>query len=233
MLEINGIAAFHPAASDGDDVVIYNDYGREKEATRFHFLRSQEKKEKGIPNLCLADFIAPAESGITDVMGFFAVTAGKGIEPWIRKFEEANDDYSNIMLKILADRLAEAFAEYLHERVRKEYWGYNKQENLTPADMLKEAYQGIRPAPGYPACPEHSEKVTLFDTVGVPGKTGIILTENYMMIPAASVSGYYFAHPDSKYFNLGRVLEDQVTDYAKRKNLSFQEAGSLLSASLA
>ena len=233
MLEINGIAAFHPAASDGDDVVIYNDYGREKEATRFHFLRSQEKKEKGIPNLCLADFIAPAESGITDVMGFFAVTAGKGIEPWIRKFEEANDDYSSIMLKILADRLAEAFAEYLHERVRKEYWGYDKQENLTPADMLKEAYQGIRPAPGYPACPEHSEKVTLFDTLGVPGKTGIILTENYMMIPAASVSGYYFAHPDSKYFNLGRVLEDQVTDYAKRKNLSFQEAGSLLSASLA
>ena len=229
MLEISGMAAFYPAASKGDDVIVYNNYERDREVTRFHFLRNQEKKEGGAPNLCLADFIAPVESGITDVMGLFAVTAGKGIAQWTGKFEDAGDDYSSIMLKILADRLAEAFAEYLHEMVRKEYWGYASGENLMPHDMLKEQYRGIRPAPGYPACPEHSEKATLFEILGAPEKTGIELTENYMMTPAASVSGYYFAHPESRYFNIGRILEDQVQDYAARKGISTEKAMQLLS----
>ena len=229
MLEINGIAVFYPAASSGDDVIIYNDPDREKEMARFHFLRNQEKKEAGVPNLCLADFIAPAETGIADFMGLFAVTAGKGIGRWIKKFEDDHDDYSSIMLKILADRLAEAFAEYLHERVRKEYWGYDGDENFSPPELLKETYRGIRPAPGYPACPEHSEKEILFKVLGAPEKTGIMLTESYMMQPAASVCGYYFAHPESRYFNIGRVLEDQVIDYATRKGITAPQASTLLS----
>jgi 5-methyltetrahydrofolate--homocysteine methyltransferase len=233
MLEINGIASLFPAVSSGDDVIIYNNYEREREVARFHFLRNQEKKEENMPNLCLADFIAPAETGITDTMGLFAVTAGKGIEPWVKSFEDDNDDYSSIMLKILADRLAEAFAEFLHEKVRKEYWGYAKDEELSLPELLKESYQGIRPAPGYPACPEHSEKVTLFEVLDAPEKAGITLTENFMMQPAASVSGYYFAHPESRYFNLGRILDDQVEDYAKRKKLGLDQTRKLLSSSLA
>jgi 5-methyltetrahydrofolate--homocysteine methyltransferase len=230
MLEINGMAAFYPAASLGDDVIIYNGYEKEKEVSRFHFLRNQEKKDQGVPNLCLADFIAPLDSGITDVMGFFAVTAGKGIEKWIKKFTAENDDYSSIMLKILADRLAEAFAEYLHERVRRDYWGYAREEELNPQELLKEIYQGIRPAPGYPACPEHSEKEKLFDVIGAPEKTGIELTENFMMTPGASVCGYYFAHPESKYFNIGLILDDQVRDYAERKKIPDEKAMRLLSS---
>jgi 5-methyltetrahydrofolate--homocysteine methyltransferase len=230
MLGISGAAAFYPAASLGDDVIVFNNYNRDEEVTRFNFLRNQEQKEAGIPNLCLADFIAPLESGITDVIGLFAVTAGKGIEPWVKMFEADNDDYSSIMLKVLADRLAEAFAEYLHEQVRKEYWGYSKDENIKPEELLRETYRGIRPAPGYPACPEHSEKEKLFDLLKAGEKSGITLTENYMMIPAASVSGYYFAHPGSKYFNVGRVLEDQVKDYAARKKISYEEAKKLLAS---
>jgi 5-methyltetrahydrofolate--homocysteine methyltransferase len=228
ILGISGIAAFYPAVSVGDDVMVFNNYSRDAEIARFHFLRNQELKKAGTPNLCLADFIAPAESGITDVIGLFAVTAGKGIEPWVKKFEKENDDYSSIMLKVLADRLAEAFAEYLHMKVRKEYWGYAADEKLEPADLIRESYQGIRPAPGYPACPDHSEKVNLFDLLQVTGKTGISLTENYAMYPAASVSGFYFAHPASKYFHVGRVLDDQITDYAARKNISIEKAAGLL-----
>ena len=229
MLGISGTAAFYPAASCGDDVIVYNNFEREKELTRFRFLRNQEQKEPGVPNLCLADFIVPEDNDVTDVMGFFAVTAGKGIEKWVKKFEEANDDYSSIMLKVIADRLAEAFAEYMHERVRKEYWGYDKDENLKPEELLKEKYRGIRPAPGYPACPEHSEKSKLVNLIGAGQKTGITLTDNFMMKPAASVCGYYFAHPESKYFNIGRILEDQVEDYAKRKRISVEKASKLLS----
>jgi 5-methyltetrahydrofolate--homocysteine methyltransferase len=228
MLEINGIAAIYPAASWGDDVIIYNPQ-RDREIARFNFLRNQEKKEDGAANPCLADFIAPVESAAGDFMGLFAVTAGKGIERWIKKFEDDRDDYSSIMLKILADRLAEAFAEYLHEKVRKEYWGYSRDEDLSLPEMLKESYRGIRPAPGYPACPEHSEKIKLFQALGAQEKAGIQLTESFMMMPAASVCGYYFAHPESRYFNIGRVLEDQVADYAARKGITVDEASQLLS----
>ncbi len=229
MLEISGVAGFYPAVSSGDDVIVYNNDNRVQELTKFLFIRNQEQKEPGIPNLCLADFIAPADTGVTDYLGLFAVTAGKGIEKWVRKFEAANDDYSSIMLKVLADRLAEAFAEYLHERVRKEYWGYASDENLSPAELLKESYRGIRPAPGYPACPEHSEKARLFSLLRATENAGISLTESYMMSPAASVCGYYFAHPESRYFNIGRILDDQVNDYAVRKEISAQEARGLLS----
>lgn len=229
MLGISGVAGFYPAVSVNEDVIVYNNPEKEKEINRFSFLRNQEHKEPGVPNLCLSDFIAPAESGVTDYIGLFAVTAGKGIEKWVNKFEAENDDYSSIMLKVLADRLAEAFAEYLHERVRKEYWGYAKEETLSPQDMIKEKYRGIRPAPGYPACPEHSEKEKLFDLLGATEKTGISLTESYMMSPGASVSGYYFAHPESRYFNIGRVLEDQVEAYAGRKQIPVENAKQLLS----
>ncbi|TVR74275.1 MAG: methionine synthase [Marinilabiliales bacterium] len=229
MLGLKGIAGFFPAASEGDDVLIYDGTSENRVIERFLFLRNQEKKDPGVPNLCLADFIAPAESGITDYIGFFAVTAGLAIDKWVSRFTKAGDDYSSIMLKILADRLAEAFAEYLHERVRKEFWGYVPEEDLTPAELLKEGYKGIRPAPGYPACPEHSEKERLFKLLDVTAETGIKLTESYMMDPAASVCGYYFAHPESRYFNIGRVMDDQVTDYAVRKQVSVEQARKLLS----
>ncbi|MFO7924139.1 MAG: methionine synthase [Bacteroidales bacterium] len=229
MLGLSGVTGFYPAASYGDDVIIYSSHSEKKEIERFLFLRNQEQKEPGVPNLCLADFIAPVDSEQSDYIGLFAVTAGKGIEKWVKKFEDSNDDYSSIMLKVLADRLAEAFAEYLHERVRKEYWGYAKDENLNPDELLKESYRGIRPAPGYPACPEHSEKTRLFDLLGATEKTGISLTESFMMMPAASVCGYYFAHPESRYFNIGRILNDQVEDYAIRKQITTEEARKLLS----
>ncbi len=229
MLEMKGIAGFFPAASEDDDVLVYNDESGKKVVERFLFLRNQEKKDPGVPNLCLADFIAPASAGVTDYLGFFAVTTGLGIEEWTFRFTKSGDDYSSIMLKVLADRLAEAFAEYLHERVRKEYWGYAPDEDLSPTQMIKEEYRGIRPAPGYPACPEHSEKERLFSLLDVTAKTGISLTESYMMDPAASVCGYYFAHPESRYFNIGRVLDDQVTDYASRKGVSVEQARKLLS----
>ena len=229
MLRLSGIAGFYPAASDGDDVIIYSSPPKKEEIERFLFLRNQDKKDPGVPNLCLADFIAPAESGVTGYIGLFAVTAGLGIEKWVTRFTEAGDDYSSIMLKVLADRLAEAFAEYLHERVRKEYWGYAADESLSPAEMLKEEYRGIRPAPGYPACPEHSEKERLFRLLDVTAKTGIRLTESYMMDPAAAVCGYYFAHPGSRYFNIGRITDDQVEDYARRKKVPAGLARELLS----
>lgn len=228
MLQAGGIAALFPAVSSGDDVVICNNYEKEQELARFCFLRNQEEKEKGIPNLCLSDFIAPAESGITDVMGLFAVTAGKGIEPWVKKFEADNEDYKSIMLKILADSLAEAFAEYLHTQVRKEYWGYAGDEDLQPEELIRGDFRGIRPAPGYPACPEHSEKTRLFNLLKVEERTGISLTENFAMYPSASVCGYYFAHPESKYFTVGKILDDQVRDYAGRKKVSEGQARKLL-----
>ncbi len=229
MLGLKGISGFFPAASEGDDVLIYKDESRNIVVERFLFLRNQDKKDPGVPNLCLADFIAPAESGITDYIGFFAVTAGLGVEKWVSRFTEAGDDYSSIMLKVLADRLAEAFAEYLHKQVRKEYWGYAPDESLSPAEMLKEEYRGIRPAPGYPACPEHSEKERLFRLLDVTANTGIRLTESYMMDPGASVCGYYFAHPGSRYFNIGRITDDQVEDYARRKKVPAGQARELLS----
>ena len=182
--------------------------------------------------MSLADFIAPKESGMKDYLGGFAVTAGIGLEQWTEKFEKDLDDYNSILMKVLADRMAEAFAELIHERVRKEFWGYSKDENLELKGLLKEEYQGIRPAPGYPACPEHSEKRILFDLLEAEQKLGIKLTENFAMYPAASVSGYYFAHPMAQYFNVGKIGEDQANDYAKRKEIDLSQLEKWLNANL-
>lgn len=226
----NAVFGLYPARSIGDSVEIY-DEETGKVIETFHFLRNQEEKEAGVPNLCLADFIAPADSGIKDYMGFFAVTAGIGIDKQAEKFAAKNDDYSAIMIKILADRFAEGLTEWLHKWVRREFWGYAPKENIMIDRMLAEEYQGIRPAPGYPACPEHSEKQPLFKILEAH-KMKIQLTENYAMYPAASVCGYFFSHPDSKYFNVGRIGPDQVKDYAERKGLTITETERLLASNL-
>lgn len=231
MITARGVIGFYPARSTGDDVLLYGATSKNIIDT-LHFLRNQEKKEDGVPNLSLSDFIAPLESGITDYIGAFAVTAGIGIEKWVEQYEKEGDDYSSFMLKIMADRLAEAFAELIHEKVRREYWGYAQDEDLDIAAVIKESYDGIRPAPGYPACPEHSEKATLFKLLNVEQQAAISLTENYAMYPAASVSGYYFMHPFSQYFNLGKISMEQVEDYAKRKGIELVEAKRLLQQNL-
>ncbi|MBI5020532.1 MAG: methionine synthase [Ignavibacteriales bacterium] len=228
MLTAKAVAGIFPANSIGDDIELYKENGKEPLAT-LHFLRSQQKKKPGEPNLCNTDFVAPKGSGITDYIGGFAVTAGLNIEKWIAEFENNHDDYNSIMLKILADRLAEAFAELLHEKIRKELWGYSSEENLSLPSMLKEEYRGIRPAIGYPSVPDHSEKKILFDLLNTAENTSITLTENYAMSPAASVCGLYFAHPQARYFALQKILPDQVEDYAKRKRMSVSEAEAWLS----
>ena len=189
----------------------------------FSFLRQQADKPPGRPNLCLADFVAPKSSGKTDYIGAFAVTAGIGIERHVAAFEAAHDDYSAIMLKALADRLAEAFAERLHQRVRREYWGYAQDEQLDNSALIDEGYRGIRPAPGYPACPDHTEKRVIFDLLQAEQNTGLQLTESFAMYPAAAVSGLYFAHPNSQYFIVGRISKEQVEDYAHRRGQSLRE----------
>src|SRR3990172_77792 len=209
------------ANSRGDDIYIYANGSRKEVLTVFHTLRQQIKKAKGQPNIALSDFIAPVETK-QDFIGGFAVTTGKGIEKQIEKFEKDHDDYSSILLKALADRMAEAFAELMHEKVRREFWGYAKDEKLNTGALIKEEYQGIRPAHGYPACPDHTEKKILFDLLQAEKNTGITLTESFAMYPAASVCGLYFAHPQAKYFGLGKITKDQVDDYAKRKGLSIE-----------
>jgi len=232
MLMARGVIGIWPCRSVGDDIEIYADESCKQVLTTFRFLRNQQQKEPGEPNLSLSDFIAPEETGLVDYMGGFAVTAGLGVEEWVERYEQELDDYSAIMIKILADRLAEAFAERIHERVRKEFWGYAREEDLGINAMIREEYQGIRPAPGYPACPEHSEKQTLFDLLDAERQVNIRLTSSYAMYPGASVSGYYFAHPESRYFNLGRIGKDQVADYARRKNLSPEQVEKLLNTNL-
>lgn len=217
-----------PAQSDGDDVRVQTDAGERV----LHFLRQQVDKPVERPNLCLADFIAPRDSGRPDWIGAFAVTAGLGIESHVARMEAAHDDYGAILLKALADRLAEALAERLHQRVRTEFWGYAADERLDNAALIAEAYRGIRPAPGYPACPEHSEKQTLFELLDAPAHTGIRLTEHFAMTPAASVCGYYFSHPDSRYFVVGQLGRDQVADYARRKGVDLQQAERWLASEL-
>ncbi len=217
-LQAKGVVGLFPANSDGDDVIIWEDEHWRTEKARFHFLRQQGKKASNIPNLCLADFIAPKEEA-PDYFGGFAVTAGLGIEKLLEDYKKEHDDYSNIMVKALADRLAEAFAELMHEKVRKEIWGYDVPEKLSKEELIKEKYNGIRPAPGYPACPDHTEKQPLFDLLNVTSGTGIELTESFAMYPASSVSGFYLSHPESKYFGLGKIGKDQVEDYARRKNV--------------
>ncbi len=229
-LQAKAIVGLYSANAVGDDVEIFSDESRQERLARFHFLRQQQARS-GKPNYCLADFVAPPESGV-DYLGFFAVTAGLGIETHLEVFEAQHDDYSAIMLKALADRLAEACAEYLHERVRKEQWGYAAAESLDNAALIAEKYRGIRPAPGYPACPEHTEKKTLWSLLEVEPRTGIRLTEHYAMYPAASVSGIYFAHPEARYFTVGKINRDQVADYAERKGMTLEEAERWLAPNL-
>ena len=231
-LRANGVLAFFPAmATADDDVVLFEDEARENEWKRLHFLRQQNKKAQGLPNFCLADFIAPAGSGKKDYIGIFAVTAGIGLESVVAPYKAEQDDYREIMAKALADRLAEAFAELLHEKVRKQYWRYAPDEQCTVDELIREKYQGIRPAPGYPACPEHTEKGTLFELLNAE-KIGMKLTESFAMYPAASVSGYYFSHPKSNYFGLGKIGRDQLEDYARRKGRSTGEMKKWLSPNL-
>lgn len=232
-LQARAVVGLFPAASCGDDVVIYENEQRDSEKARLHFLRQQKAKAPGRANLCLADFVAAEGSGLKDHIGLFAVTAGLGIEPHIQRFEDQHDDYSSILLKALADRLAEALAERIHQVVRQKTWAYASNELLDNQQLIDEDYQGIRPAPGYPACPEHSEKETIFELLNAPENAGMSLTEAFAMTPAASVSGYYFAHPQSQYFALGTVLEDQLKDYARRKNIPVDKLKTLIPHNLA
>ncbi len=223
------VFGLYPAVSKGDDVEILTDVEAKRSKIVFRFLRNQEQKEKGIPNLCLSDFIAPEYTGLTDNIGVFVVTAGTD-DIKFEKYKE--DDYASIMIRILGDRFAEAAAEWLHERIRKEYWGYAGDEKLTKEEMLSVKYRGVRPAPGYPACPDHTEKRTLFDLLDAESAIGASLTENFSMTPPAAVSGYYFSHPASAYFNIGKIGIDQLKDYASRKNMTFDETARWLAPNL-
>jgi 5-methyltetrahydrofolate--homocysteine methyltransferase len=221
-LDNKAVVGIWPANAVGEDIEVYTDESRTKVADKFFTIRQQQKKKKGLPNHSLVDFIAPKDSGVKDYIGGFVVTAGIGIEKHIERFEADHDDYNSIMLKAIADRFAEAFTELMHKKVRKEIWGYAMQENLGNDDLIKESYNGIRPAPGYPACPDHLEKPTLFKLLNAEELTGVTLTESMAMYPAASVSGWYFAHPDSKYFGIGKIEKDQIEDYAERKGESIE-----------
>ncbi|MEI6146814.1 MAG: methionine synthase [Methylococcales bacterium] len=231
-LSAKAVFGFFPANSETDDVIIYSDEHRQQRIETLHHLRQQNIKAPGRPNYCLSDFIAPKDSGVADYIGAFAVTTGIGIEQKLQQFADDHDDYSAIMLKALADRLAEAFAEYLHLIVRKDYWGYAIDETLDSEQLINEAYKGIRPAPGYPACPDHTEKAKLFELLNVTDNTGIELTESYAMYPASAVSGWYFSHPESQYFNVGKIDKDQLYDYAQRKGLEIAVAERWLAAHL-
>jgi len=230
-LTARGVVGLWPANAVGDDVELYADDGRGKVLETVHFLRQQMKKTRGA-NMCLADFVAPKDSGVADYMGAFAVTAGHGCNERAAAFEKVHDDYQSILLKALADRLAEAFAERMHERLRKEFWGYAADESLSNEELVREKYDGIRPAPGYPACPDHSEKPALFDLLAVRQNTGMDLTESFAMTPAASVSGYYIGHPEARYFGIGSLGCDQVADYAARKGVDVAQAEKWLASNL-
>jgi 5-methyltetrahydrofolate--homocysteine methyltransferase len=230
-ISARGVYGFFPACAVGDDVELYTDERRETVLTRLHFLRQQANREGSEPCRSLADFIAPRESGLRDHIGAFAVTSGMGLKELCEGFKAAHDDYNAIMAEALADRLAEAFAECLHKRAREE-WGYGRDEALSNQEMIQEKYRGIRPAPGYPACPDHTEKGALWRLLDVEAKTGMQLTESYAMWPGSSVSGLYFAHPESRYFSLGKIGRDQVEDYAERKGMSVSEVERWLGPNL-
>jgi 5-methyltetrahydrofolate--homocysteine methyltransferase len=220
MLRANAVFGLYEANRSGEESLTID-------GISYEFLRNQElRKDK--KNYCLADFVAPEESGVQDYLGLFALTTGIGIESHLARFEKDGDDYSTIMLKILADRLAEAFAELLHFKIRKEFWGYSPEEEFDIQSLLKEKYRGIRPAPGYPACPEHSEKAKIFEMLDCPNRIGLQLTESYAMYPTAAVSGYYFAHPEISYFAVGKISQDQIADYARRKGLEIAQVERLL-----
>jgi 5-methyltetrahydrofolate--homocysteine methyltransferase len=231
-LGVRAVLGLFPANAAGDDVEIYADEARTRALTRLNFLRQQKGKPDGAPHECLADYVAPRSSGVGDYFGAFAVTAGAGIEEPLARFARAHDDYSGIMLKALADRLAEAAAEHFHERVRRELWGYAATETLTNAQLVREEYRGIRPAPGYPACPDHTEKAKLWSLLDVERNAGIRLTDSYAMYPTASVSGWYIAHPEARYFALGKIDREQVQDYARRKGFTLEEAQRWLAPNL-
>jgi len=222
-LQLRAVHGLFPANSVGDDVEVYTNGSRKHLRTKFHFLRQQTEKGDGTPNWCLADFIAPKATAQPDHIGAFAVTSGHGLKEIVETFKAKHDDYNAILVEAIADRLAEAFAEYLHKRARDE-WGYGKLEKLTTADLIEEKYRGIRPAAGYPASPDHTEKEILWDLLDVEKHTGIKLTESFAMWPGSSVSGLYFAHPASKYFAVGKLGKDQIEDYAKRKGFTVTEA---------
>ncbi len=232
-LSANAVIGLFPANAVGDDIEIYTDSTRSKLAMTYHCLRQQDQKPYGKPNRCLADYIAPKDTGIQDYIGMFAVGAGFGIDERIQSFEAKNDDYSAIVLKALADRLAEGFAEHMHARVRREFWGYAKDEKLTNDQLIDEQYLGIRPAPGYPACPDHTEKGELFGVLNATQNAGIVITESFAMVPTAAVSGFYFAHPQSSFFAVGKIGKDQVEDYARRKNWTLEHAEQWLAPTLA
>jgi 5-methyltetrahydrofolate--homocysteine methyltransferase len=232
LLTARGVFGLFPAASVGDDIQLYRGADRTRPIATIHTLRQQMAKPPGRPNLALADYVAPRESGVLDHVGAFAVTAGIGVDALVAEFDARHDDYSAILVKALADRLAEAFAERLHERVRREFWGYAGAESLDNSELIREAYQGIRPAPGYPACPDHTEKGTLFDLLDVERQAGISLTESFAMTPTAAVSGWYFWHPEARYFGVGKIGRDQVEDYAGRKGMTVEEAERWLSPNL-
>jgi 5-methyltetrahydrofolate--homocysteine methyltransferase len=223
-LTANAVVGFWRANADGDDVVLYESEARDAPLATIHTLRQQMARESDKPNLALADFVAPRASGMADYLGGFVVTAGHGEEGHIRRFEAEKDDYSAILLRALADRLAEAFAERLHERVRREFWGYASGEHFTSEELIAESYRGIRPAPGYPAQPDHTEKGSLFSLLDAERRAGVKLTESYAMWPGSSVSGFYLSHPESRYFGTGRIERDQVVDYARRKGWTLAEA---------
>jgi 5-methyltetrahydrofolate--homocysteine methyltransferase len=221
-LTANAVFGLFPANANGDDIEIFTDAGRSKIAAVWHGLRQQHERPDGKPHWCLADFIAA--KGSDDWIGAFAVTAGIGIENKLAEFAAAHDDYRSIMLKSLADRLAEAAAEWVHERVRKDYWGYAADERLGSDELIAEKYQGIRPAPGYPACPDHSAKAALFELLSAPANADMTLTENFAMLPAAAVSGFYLAHPEAHYFAITKIGRDQLEDWAERSGMSIAEA---------
>jgi 5-methyltetrahydrofolate--homocysteine methyltransferase len=219
-LQARGVIGIFPANTVGeDDIEVYTDETRAGELSVIHTLRQQQKRPPGQPNLALADFVAPKESGVPDYVGAFAVTAGVGVDALVARFEAEHDDYNAILVKALADRLVEALAERLHQRVRTELWGYAREERLDHEALIEERYQGIRPAPGYPACPDHTEKLLLWELLDVEKNTGITLTESLAMVPTAAVSGWYFSHPKSRYFGVGKINEDQVHNYARRKGM--------------
>jgi 5-methyltetrahydrofolate--homocysteine methyltransferase len=225
------VYGFWPANSDGDDIQVFHDESRTSALATFHTLRQQTRKAEGDPNYALADYIAPKSSGVPDYLGAFAVTAGEGLEELCVGFEKDHDDYNSIMAKALADRLAEASAEWLHKRAREE-WGYGRDESLSTEDLIKELYLGIRPAPGYPAMPDHTEKRTLFELLNAEKNSGIRLTETCAMLPASSVSGLYFSHPTAQYFSVGKIGQDQLEDYARRKGMDLAEAARWLGPNL-
>jgi 5-methyltetrahydrofolate--homocysteine methyltransferase len=231
LITARAVYGFFPASAVGDDIELYTDETRTTVLERFHFLRQQANREGSEPCRSLADFIAPKETDLPDHIGAFAVTSGIGLQELCARFRADNDDYNAIMAEALADRLAEAFAECLHKRVRDE-WGYGREECLSPAELIEEKYRGIRPAAGYPACPDHTEKGALWRLLDVQANTGMQITESFAMWPGSSVSGLYFAHPESRYFALGKIDRDQIVDYHKRKGMSVGEVERWLGQNL-